>query len=84
MVWSTFVVTSAMTGNIVRHANNSKPAVAVTAVAFIFSNIPFMIMGALIPASINDTTVVYLALANMAGASLGATLSRTKSGAEAE
>jgi cytosine permease len=48
-----------MTGDIVRYAKTGKQAVGVTAVAFLFSNAPFMIMGALIAASIADPTVQY-------------------------
>ena len=59
MAWSTFVVSGTMTGDIVRYAKNGKQAVGVTAVAFLFSNAPFMIVGALISASINDPSVVY-------------------------
>ena len=59
MAWSTFVVSGTMTGDIVRYTDNGKQAVNVTAVAFLFSNAPFMIMGALISAAINDPSVVY-------------------------
>jgi cytosine permease len=59
MAWSTFVVSGTMTGDIVRYAKNGNQAIGVTAVAFIFSNAPFMIMGALISAAINDPSVVY-------------------------
>ncbi len=59
MAWSTFVVSGTMTGDIVRYAKNGGQAIGVTAVAFLFSNAPFMIMGALIAAAINDPSVVY-------------------------
>jgi cytosine permease len=59
MAWSTFVVSGTMTGDIVRYANNGRQAVWVTAVAFLFSNAPFMVLGALISAAINDPTVTY-------------------------
>ena len=59
MAWSTFVVSGTMTGDIVRYTRNGKQALGVTAVAFLFSNAPFMIMGALIAAAINDPTVTY-------------------------
>jgi len=59
MAWSTFVVSGTMTGDIVRYTNTGKQAVWVTAVAFLFSNAPFMIFGAFISASINDATVPY-------------------------
>ena len=59
MAWSTFVVSGTMTGDIVRYTRTGQQAVWVTAVAFIFSNAPFMIMGALISAAINDPSVVY-------------------------
>ena len=48
-----------MTGDIVRYTDSGKQAVNVTAVAFLFSNAPFMIIGALISAAINDPSVVY-------------------------
>ena len=59
MAWSTFVVSGTMTGDIVRYTNNGKQAVQVTAVAFLFSNTPMMIIGCLISAAINDASVVY-------------------------
>lgn len=59
MAWSTFVVSGTMTGDIVRYAKNGKQAVQVTAVAFLFSNAPFMVLGALIAAAIPDPTVQY-------------------------
>lgn len=59
MAWSTFVVSGTMTGDIVRYAKTGEQAVWVTAVAFLFSNAPFMVMGALISAAINDPGVTY-------------------------
>jgi cytosine permease len=59
MAWSTFVVSGTMTGDIVRYTSSGRQAVWVTAVAFLFSNAPFMVMGALISAAINDPTVTY-------------------------
>ena len=59
MAWSTFVVSGTMTGDIVRYTDNGKQAVQVTAVAFLFSNTPMMIIGCLISAAINDASVVY-------------------------
>jgi cytosine permease len=59
MAWSTFVVSGTMTGDIVRYTRNGNQALGVTAVAFIFSNAPFMIMGALISATINNPEVNY-------------------------
>jgi len=59
MAWSTFVVSGTMTGDIVRYTKTGKQAVWVTAVAFLFSNAPFMVMGALIAAAIPDPTVQY-------------------------
>jgi cytosine permease len=59
MAWSTFVVSGTMTGDIVRYAKTGKQAIGVTAVAFLFSNAPFMVMGALIAAAIPDPTVQY-------------------------
>jgi cytosine permease len=59
MAWATFVVSGTMTGDIVRYTDTGKQAVEVTAVAFIFSNTPMMIIGCLISAAINDASVVY-------------------------
>jgi cytosine permease len=59
MAWSTFVVSGTMTGDIVRYTRTGRQAVGVTAVAFMFSNAPFMIMGALISATIQDPGVQY-------------------------
>jgi cytosine permease len=59
MAWSTFVVSGTMTGDIVRYTKTGKQAIWVTAVAFIFSNAPFMVLGALIAAAIPDPTVQY-------------------------
>ena len=59
MAWSTFVVSGTMTGDIVRYTKTGRQAVWVTAVAFLFSNAPFMIMGALISAAIPDPSVQY-------------------------
>jgi cytosine permease len=59
MAWSTFVVSGTMTGDIVRYTRTGKEAVWVTAVAFMFSNAPFMVLGALISAAIADPSVQY-------------------------
>lgn len=59
MAWSTFVVSGTMTGDIVRYAKSGKQAVWITGVAFLFSNAPFMVLGALISAAINDPGVTY-------------------------
>ena len=59
MAWATFAVSGTMTGDIVRYARSGKQALGVTAVAFIFSNAPFMIIGALISATIDNPDVVY-------------------------
>ena len=59
MAWSTFVVSGTMTGDIVRYTKTGKQAVWVTAVAFIFSNAPIKILGALIAAAIPDPSVQY-------------------------
>ncbi len=59
MAWSTFVVSGTMTGDIVRYAKTGKQAVWVTAVAFLFSNAPFMVLGALIAGAVTDPTVQY-------------------------
>ena len=59
MAWATFAVSGTMTGDIVRYVRTGKQAVGVTAVAFLFSNAPFMIMGAIFAAAINDPSVPY-------------------------
>lgn len=59
MAWSTFVVSGTMTGDIVRYTRSGSQAVWVTAVAFLFSNAPFMILGVLIAAAIPDPSVQY-------------------------
>src|SRR5690606_14177784 len=59
MAWSTFVVSGTMTGDIVRYCRTGREAVAVTSVAFLFSNAPFMVLGALISAAIADPSVTY-------------------------
>lgn len=59
MAWSTFVVSGTMTGDIVRWARGGGQGIGVTAVAFLFSNMPFMILGALTSAAINDPKVIY-------------------------
>lgn len=59
MAWSTFVVSGTMTGDIVRYTKTGRQAVWVTAVAFVFSNAPFMVLGALIAAAIPDPSVQY-------------------------
>lgn len=59
MAWATFAVSGTMTGDIVRYVKTGRQAVGVTAVAFLFSNAPFMIMGAIFAAAINDPTIPY-------------------------
>lgn len=59
LAWSTFVVSGTMTGDIVRYTRTGGQAVGVTAVAFLFSNMPFMLLGAFTAAAINDPQVVY-------------------------
>lgn len=59
MAWATFAVSGTMTGDIVRYVKTGGQAVGVTGVAFLFSNGPFMILGALFAAAINDPTVPY-------------------------
>jgi cytosine permease len=59
MAWATYVVSGTMTGDIVRYTRTGGQAVGVTAVAFLFSNLPFMVLGALISAAINDSSVQY-------------------------
>ncbi len=67
MAWSTFVVSGTMTGDIVRYTRSGGQAVAVTGVAFLLSNGPFMIIGALISAAINDPSVPYFFVDQSAG-----------------
>ncbi|GAB3843360.1 cytosine permease [Nesterenkonia populi] len=59
MAWATFAVSGTMTGDIVRFVKTGKQAVGVTGVAFLASNAPFMVLGALIAAAIDDPEVVY-------------------------
>lgn len=59
MAWATFAVSGSMTGDIVRYVRTGKQAVGVTAVAFLFSNSPFMILGAIFSAAINNPEVPY-------------------------
>lgn len=59
MAWATFAVSGTMTGDIVRYVRSGRQAIGVTAVAFLFSNAPFMIMGAIFAAAINDPSVPY-------------------------
>jgi cytosine permease len=59
MAWATFAVSGTMTGDIVRYTRTGWQAVAVTGVAFIFSNAPFMILGAVISAAVANPDVPY-------------------------
>ncbi|WP_412050812.1 cytosine permease [Hoeflea sp. Naph1] len=59
MAWATYAVSGTMTGDIVRYTRNGEQAIWVTAVAFVFSNAPFMILGAIISAAVGDSTVQY-------------------------
>ncbi|WNV75208.1 cytosine permease [Geodermatophilus sp. DSM 44513] len=59
IAWATYAVSGTMTGDIVRYTRTGGQAVGVTAVAFLFSNAPFMILGALFSAAIDDPTVPY-------------------------
>lgn len=59
MAWATFVVSGTMTGDIVRYTRNGRQSVGVHAVAFMFSNAPFMMMGALMSAAVANSEVVY-------------------------
>lgn len=59
MAWATFAVSGTMTGDIVRYVKTGRQAVGVTGVAFLFSNGPFMILGALFAAAINNPDVPY-------------------------
>jgi cytosine permease len=59
LAWATFAVSGTMTGDIVRYTRTGGQAVGVTGVAFLASNAPFMILGALFAAAINDPTVPY-------------------------
>lgn len=59
IAWATFAVSGTMTGDIVRWTRTGKQAIGVTGVAFLLSNGPFMILGALFAAAIDDPTVPY-------------------------
>lgn len=59
MAWATFAVSGTMTGDIVRYTRTGKQAIGVTGVAFLVSNAPFMILGVLFAAAINDPAVPY-------------------------
>jgi cytosine permease len=60
MAWGTFVVGGTMTGDIVRFTKTGNQAVAVTAVAFLFANAPFMLLGALMHAASGAPGIEYL------------------------
>lgn len=59
MAWATFAVSGTMTGDIIRYVRSGKQAVGVTGVAFIVSNGPFMILGVLFAAAINNPEIPY-------------------------
>ena len=59
IAWATFAVSGTMTGDIVRYTRTGRQAIGVTGVAFLVSNGPFMILGALFAAAIDDPTVPY-------------------------
>jgi cytosine permease len=59
IAWATFAVSGTMTGDIVRYTRTGQQAIGVTGVAFLLSNAPFMILGALFAAAIDDPTVPY-------------------------
>jgi cytosine permease len=59
IAWATFAVSGTMTGDIVRWTKTGKQAVSVTGVAFLLSNGPFMVLGAIFAAAINDPSVPY-------------------------
>jgi cytosine permease len=59
MAWATFAVSGTMTGDIVRYTRTGWQAVAVTGVAFLISNAPFMILGAVISAAVANPDVPY-------------------------
>lgn len=59
LAWATYAVSGTMTGDIVRYTRTGWQAIGVTGVAFLASNAPFMILGALFAAAINDPTVPY-------------------------
>lgn len=67
IAWATFAVSGSMTGDIVRYVRTGKEAIGVTAVAFLFSNSPFMILGAIFSAAINNPEVPYFLDADNAG-----------------
>lgn len=51
IVFGMFVVSGTMTGDIVRYCRTGNEAIQVMAVGFIFSNVPFLILGVLISAA---------------------------------
>ncbi|WP_176832510.1 cytosine permease [Geodermatophilus sp. DSM 45219] len=59
IAWATYAVSGTMTGDIVRYTRTGGQAIGVTGIAFLFSNAPFMILGALFAAAIDDPTVPY-------------------------
>ncbi len=59
IAWATFAVSGTMTGDIVRWTRTGRQAVGVTGVAFLLSNGPFMVLGALFAAAIDDPSVPY-------------------------
>jgi cytosine permease len=61
VAFGTYAVSGTMTGDIVRYCRTGNEAVQATAIGFLFSNLPFMILGVLIGAA--NTNVIDLLLA---------------------
>lgn len=51
IAFGTFVVSGTMTGDIVRYSRTGSQAVETTAIAFLLSNLPFMLLGVLVAAA---------------------------------
>ena len=60
MAWGTFVAGGTMTGDFVRFTKTGNQAVTVTAVAFLLSNAPLMLLGALMSAASDAPGLEYL------------------------
>lgn len=59
VAFACFAVSGTMTGDIVRHARTGDQAVLVTVVAFLLSNLPFLIFGALLAAAGIDVMALF-------------------------
>jgi cytosine permease len=61
IAFGTFVVSGTMTGDIVRYCRTGNEAVLATAIAFLLSNLPFLILGVLIAAAGVKVTALFAA-----------------------